>query len=200
MGSRFLIRIFPWLLSILLVGGIYWMLENKMEKDLEEAKLTLKQKNIEELIMNLGKLELMHYKFKDVLFYETLEPYIEKKYSISGDEPIAIVQGIAFAGIDFGKVSSEDFQIGTDSVMTLVVPYPSQFSYTLSDDIRIITKSNIEKELIINAIKEMVKSHDAEAIQPLELEIKEDHILMILEPVLENLTNEDVEIRFVKKD
>ncbi|MEQ8359987.1 MAG: DUF4230 domain-containing protein [Cytophagales bacterium] len=200
MGSRFLIRIFPWLLSILLVGGIYWMLENKMEKDLEEAKLTLKQKNVEELIMNLGKLELMHYKFKDVIFYETLEPYIEKKYSIPGDEPVAIVQGTAFAGIDFTKVSPEDFQIGTDSVMTLVVPYPSQFSYTLSDDIRIITKSKIEKELIINAISKMVKSHDAEAIQPLELEIKEDHILMILEPVLENLTNEDVEIRFVKKD
>ncbi len=200
MGSRFLIRIFPWLLSILLVGGIYWMLENKMEKDLEEAKLSLKQKNVEELIMGLGKLELMHYKFKEVLFYEALEPYIEKKYSISGDEPIAIVQGTAFAGIDFTKVNSEDFEIGTDSVMTLVVPYPSQFSYTLSDDIRIITKSKIEKELIENAINEMVKSHDAEAIQPLELEIKEDHILMILEPVLENLTNEDVEIRFVKKD
>ncbi len=200
MGSRILIRIFPWLLSVILVGGIYWMLENKMEKDLEEAKISMKQKNVEELIMNLGKLELLHYKFKDVLFYESLKPYLKKEYNIADDEPIVVVQGVAFAGIDFSTITENDFQFDNDSSMMIVVPYPSQFSYTLSDEIKMIGQSKIDEASILEALREMVKSHDAEAIQPLELEIQEDHILMILDPLLENITNEDVSIKFLRKN
>lgn len=198
MDSRFLIRISPWILSIVLVGGIYWMLQNKMEKDLDKAKTTMKQKNVEEVIMSLGKLELLHYKFKDVLFYESLKPYLNEDYNLPDDEPIVVVEGTAFAGIDFSLITQDDFQYNGDSSTLIAVPYPSQFSYTLSDEIRMVGKNKIEKTIVLDALQDLVKSHDSEAIQPLELEIREDHILMILEPVLENLTNEKVTIRFVK--
>ena len=200
MSNRFLIRVFPWLLAAALVGAIYFALDRKMEKELKEATLSIRQKSVEDLIMNLGQLELMHYNFKDVIFYGSIKGYLENDYDFPDDEPIVVVQGVAYAGIDFDKVDEDDFQFSNDSTLMLVVPYPSQFSYSLSDNIIILKKDQMKRDEILNALRKMVDSHDEDAIQPLELEIDKDRIRMILEPVLEKLTNEDIMINFVRKD
>ena len=200
MSNRFLIRIFPWLLAAAIVGAMYIALDRKMEKELKEATLSLRQKSVEDLIMNLGELELMHYTFKDVIFYGSIKGYLEKEYDISDDEPIVVVKGVAYAGIDFNKVEEDDFAFSNDSTLMLVVPYPSQFSFKLSDEIVLLKKDQISKTEVLNALQKLVESHDEAAIQPLELEIDKDRIRFILEPVLEKLTSEEIMINFVKKD
>ncbi len=196
MTGRFLIRIFPWIFSVIIIVVVYFLLQNKMEEELHEAKLSMQQVYVEEEILSLGKIELMHYKFKDVLFFQSLKPYLEKTYKIPDTEPIVIINGVAAAGIDFSTIGPENFEFKNDSALVLRIPKPKQFSFTVSDELQLITSYKISEEEVRSAIKKMMASDSSQVIKPLELEIKNEHLLSVLSPVLETITNEKITIRF----
>ena len=197
MNSRILIRFSPWIAATIIVVVIYALLDFRMQEELEKAKLKLRQNYVEGLMMDIGRLELMHYKFKDVLFFQTLKPFLENKYDIPDSEPIVIVKGTVVAGIDFDRITPADLEFENDSNLVLVIPKPSQFDYTLDDEIQIITNYKIDKEDISSAINQMVASGKGDLIKPLDLDIREEHFMKILQPVLANMTKEKITIKFI---
>lgn len=199
-SPRILIRIFPWIFSVLIIAVMYFLLRQQMNEDLEEAKLSLRQVHVEEKIMSLGKLEFMHYKFKDVVFFRTIKPFLEGSYDIPDSEPIAIVNGIAVGGIDFNKVDESNFKFSNDSVLTLILPTPKLFDYDIEKDIQMITDYDIEKEVVWDALQKLVISDMSDALKPMELAINEGHLDKIIEPVLESMTNEKITVRFSNSD
>jgi hypothetical protein len=193
-NKRVLIRIFPWVLMVVLISVTYFLLDNKMQKELESAKTSFKKGNVAEIISDLEMLELMHYKFKDVLFYKDLKGFLINDYDIPNTEPIAIVQGIAVGGIDFNLVE-DIIKIGDSIVIS--IPKAKYINYELEDEFQIITKYDIDSMDIAQSLKVISQSNDSKIIQPLEIEISEEHILRILKPVLESMTKENLHIQFV---
>lgn len=191
--NRNLIRFAPYFLSVFIIVIIYFLLEKKMNVELEEAKSDLKKGHVESVIMELDMLELMHYKFKDVLFYKDLKGFLDKEYDIPDSEPIVIVNGVSIGGIDFSKV--HDIVQKNDSLI-LRIPKAEFYDYELEDEIKIITDYEISEEEIKNAIKKISSSEQKDLIHPLEIEINHEHMLKILEPVLENMAGQELYIEF----
>ena len=196
MANRLLIRIFPWIFAISIVGIIYFLLRQQMHDDLQEAKLSLRQIHVEDQILNLGKMELMHYRFKDVLFYQSLKPYLDKDYNIPDTEPIAIVKGVAIVGIDFHEVDVDDFKFSNDSTLLLILPKPRLFDFSLENEVQLITDFDITSEEVTKAALKLADSEDRSHIDPIQIDIKYEHVAKILDPVLENMTKERITIEF----
>lgn len=194
-SSRMLLRYFPWLFSILIVVVIYFLLEQKMENQIEIATSDIKTEKIEDQLKSLGQMEILHYKFKDVLFYRDLKEYMAEGVELTDSEPIIVINGIAVGGIDFTRIADGDILHHEDSV-TVNLPKAEFFKFIMEDDYRVISESDLDESSIQSAFESFKAEKSLEEYHSQDLDIKHEQVLTILEPVLENMTSENLSIKF----
>jgi hypothetical protein len=122
-----LIRIF--LLLLLVVGLIalweqlrHWTLFRQFTREDTTAQTIVLQE-----VATLGKLELVRYRFKDIVEHEAVREWLPNP------KAVLIVEGEAVGCIDLTKVTADDITVQNDSVV-VHLPDPELCTYKIDHD------------------------------------------------------------------
>ena len=103
-------RVFPWLLVLVLAAFIFFMLQADLQVDNVEVPEVVEIDNgpnlIIEKVTDLGNLELVQYDFKDVVEYK-----VRKNKLLPDDQYLIVVAGEATACIDSTRYFSGRYTI-----------------------------------------------------------------------------------------
>ncbi|AFD05942.1 DUF4230 domain-containing protein [Solitalea canadensis] len=138
------VRIFPWL--VVLILGLVTM--RNCGKN--EVKSTTVHNVILEKVESLGKLELVRYKFKDIVEHEMISQWLPDP------KALLIVSGEAVGCIDLGKVKKEDITV-VDTILTIRLPNPELCYYKIDHKNSKVYQTNyaflVEAQLVDEAYK-----------------------------------------------
>ena len=189
---RFLIKLLPWIL-VILVGVFIW----RTVKDfLPEAKeevpeVVVTHNTILTSIEELGKMELVRFNFKDVVEYE-------KSISrwVPNSKIALIVSGEAVGCLDFTKLRPEDIIFAGDSVIQVALPEPEICYYKVDHSkSKIFSKENTyfqDAELIEESYKYAEQNVKKAALNSGILQQTKLNAEKILKPMLEEITGKKV--------
>jgi hypothetical protein len=130
--ARLLRRLFPLVLLVAL-GVFLWRKIGSTLTDLNplaarEPQVTVTHNTVLTQVEALGKLELVRYRFKDVVEYKK-----SSKYPFLPDAKAAlIVGGEAVGCLDLRKIKSQDVSFEGDSVVRVLLPAPELCSFQVN--------------------------------------------------------------------
>jgi hypothetical protein len=124
-------KIFPWVVVLVLVGLLWF---SRLGKHTPE-KLTVENTTILQEVEALGKLELVKYRFQEVIEAEQIaERYLDLGYFyIPGGQDqkaVYIATGEAVACVDLQKIAPADFNITADTIF-ISMPAPELCYYKI---------------------------------------------------------------------
>lgn len=186
---KIIFQIFPWIL--LVIAAILLYSAYKPENDIaivENHQVVL------EKITTIGKLELVHYKFKDIVELE-----VKRTHPLdlrSNPKVVLIVSGEAVGCIDLTKIQSESINIKGDSLF-IKLPEPELCYYKIDHqnskvyDLQTAPFDD-EKVLINAAYKSAEKQLKQAALDANILQQAHWNAEKVLKPLLENTTQKKV--------
>ena len=131
-----LIRLVRRLLPLLFLLGLGWFLWRKVSPTLSGLSalgtptVTVTHNTVLTQIEALGKLELVRYRFKDVVEYRK-----SSAYPFLPDAKVALVVGGEAVGcLDLRKIRPQDVILEGDSVLRLLLPAPELCSFQVNHD------------------------------------------------------------------
>jgi hypothetical protein len=131
-----LIRLFRRLLPLLFLLGLGWFLWRKVSPTLSglgalgTPTVTVTHNTVLTQIEALGRLELVRYRFKDVVEYRKASAY-----PFLPDAKVALVVGGEAVGcLDLRKIRPQDVILEGDSVLRLLLPAPELCSFQVNHD------------------------------------------------------------------
>lgn len=132
--ARLLRRLFPLVLLVAL-GVFLWRKIGSTLTDLNplaarEPQVTVTHNTVLTQVEALGKLELVRYRFKDVVEYKK-----SSKYPFLPDAKAALVVGGEAVGcLDLRKIKPQDVAFEGDSVVRVLLPAPELCSFQVNHD------------------------------------------------------------------
>ncbi|UOQ97979.1 DUF4230 domain-containing protein [Hymenobacter sp. 5317J-9] len=130
-----LIRLFRRLLPLLFLVALGWFLWKKVGPTLaglnplaaDEPRVTVTHNTVLTQVEALGRLELVRYRFKDVVEYR------RKAYRFLPDSKVALVVGGEAVGcIDLRKLKPQDVVLEGDSVVRVALPAPELCTFQIN--------------------------------------------------------------------
>ncbi len=182
-----LIRI---LLPIILIGVIVWLVKDKFT-----PKITTESKHqiLVERIESMGKLELVKYRFSDVIEHKDISNYLPDA------SVLLIVKADAVGCIDLSKLKPEDVTVSGDSA-TIVLP-KAELCYVKIDHKAskvYDTKMAFFREATL--VDEAFKSAEAEITKQVQksdiLAQTQSNAIHVFQPLLEGLGFKKVNLTF----
>ena len=130
-----MIRFVRRLLPLLFLVGLGWFLWEKIGPALDslnplntEPKVTVTHNTVLTQVEALGKLELVRYRFKDVVEYRKAS-----RYPLLPDAKVAlIVGGEAVGCLDLRKIRPQDVVFEGDTVVRVFLPAPELCSFQVN--------------------------------------------------------------------
>lgn len=193
------IRLLPWLLSLILLLCLVYILIAKSGNSLlswwkkNEPKTVSVHRIVTQKAETLGKLELVKYYFKDIVEYK------KTKRLMPDAKATLIVSGEAVACIDLTKIKDTDVEVKGDSLW-LNLPEPKLCYHKIDHEKSEVYKTEFtritgENTIIAEAFKEAEKALEKAALESGILDEAKLRARQILVPVLENMTKKKVFVR-----
>ena len=131
--ARLVRRLLP-LVFLLTLGWFLWRKIGPALADLNplntEPKVTVTHNTVLTQIEGLGKLELVRYKFKDIVEYRRAS-----RYPLLPDAKVALVVGGEAVGcLDLRKIRPQDVVFEGDSLVRVALPAPELCSFQIKHD------------------------------------------------------------------
>jgi len=193
---RLIRRLFPLLLLVAL-GVFLWRKIGPTLADLNplaprEPKVTVTHNTVLTQVEALGKLELVRYRFKDVVEYKRTA-----KYPFLPDAKAAlIVGGEAVGCLDLRKIRPQDVTLEGDSVVRIILPDPELCAFQVNhNQSRVFSTSNgffDDASLVDEAYRYAEAQVRRSALQSGILAETQRNAQQILVPMLRTLTGRRV--------
>jgi len=187
------------LLPLLFLLGLGWFLWTKVRPALTEfenplnpaPRITITHNTVLEKVENLGRLELVRYRFKDVVEYK------QSTYRLLPDAKVAlIVAGDAVGCLDLRKVRPQDVVFEGDSLVRVALPPAELCTWQIDhSQSRVYSVENgffKDAELVDAGYKYAEQNVRRAALQSGILAQTEQNAQQILRPMLETLTGRRV--------
>jgi len=195
MFIKWIVRISIILLSIV-VAILFWELAKRQFFGEREPKVEVKHNLSLEQIESIGKLELVKYKFKDILEYTVKRPWY-----IGDSKALIIVSGEAVGCIDLRKIKPEHI-VEKDSVVFIQLPKP-ELCYTKVNhqesrlyEVETGIFSNDAGSIVSKSYKEAEKQIEKTALESNILEQTKINAELILKPMLERIARKKVVFKY----
>lgn len=194
---RFLMR---WLPLLLLLGVAWWLLEtrfNWFREEEEEPVVTVRHDTVLQEIERMGKLELVRYRFKDIVeLTEKNAPYLGI-FDVPDSKVALITVGEATGCVDLTKIGAEDILISGDTIM-VHLPAAELCYYKLD-----LSKSRVysvdeqvyfkdEAKLLEKAYKKAELQMKRAALQSGILKQARENAEQVLRPLLEKVSGKRI--------
>lgn len=145
-------------------------------------------------IEQVGKIQLLKYRLQDAL------EYTQTRQLIPDDKILLLVTGEAVSCIDLLKLTEQDIRHQGDTVF-LSLPMPELcYVRLIQEDCKVydltLTKIFDKTELITSSFKQAEKHIQMLALKSDILEKSKENAILLLTPILENLTRKKVIIQF----
>ena len=196
MLPRLLRRLFP-LLLLLALGMFLWRkigptLAGLNPLALREPQVTVTHNTVLTQVEALGKLELVRYRFKDVVEYKR-----SAKYPFLPDAKAAlIVGGEAVGCLDLRKIRPQDVTLEGDSVVRIILPDPELCAFQVNhNQSRVFSTENgffDDASLVDEAYRYAEAQVRRSALQSGILAETQRNAQQILVPMLHTLTGRRV--------
>jgi hypothetical protein len=206
MGIKTIFRLLPWLI-VLVLSACLWI--KRLSTHVTPQKFSIEQTTILQEIESLGKLELVKYRFKEVIEAEELaKRYLDFGifYFPAGQDQkaVLIAKGEAVACVDLTKLDSSDFQIERDTIyITLPKPELCYYKVDLDKssfyDLETSRDSKKSGEFINKVYKQAESQIKTAAIESGILEDAEGMAALVLNPLFKGMTNKTIVIHFKLK-
>jgi hypothetical protein len=194
--ARLLRRLFP-LVLLMALGFFLWRKIGSTLTDLNplaarEPQVTVTHNTVLTQVEALGKLELVRYRFKDVVEYKR-----SAKYAFLPDAKAAlIVGGEAVGCLDLRKIKPQDVSFEGDSVVRVLLPAPELCSFQVDHkQSRVFSTENgffQDGELVDEAYRYAEAQVRRSALQSGILAETQRNAEQILVPMLRTLTGRRV--------
>lgn len=193
-----LFRLVRRLLPLLFLLALGWFLWQKVAPSLAgldplraEPRVTVTHNTVLEKIEGLGKLELVRYRFKDVVEYK------KSTYRFLPDAKVAlIVAGEAVGCVDLRKIKPLDVVFDGDSVVRIALPAPELCTWRIDHSAsKVYSVENgffQDAELVDAGYKYAEQNVRRAALQSGILAQTQQNAEQILLPMLETLTGRRV--------
>ena len=187
------------LLPLLFLVGLGWFLWKKIGPTLAnlnplntEPKVTVTHNTVLTQVEALGKLELVRYKFKDIVEYRRAS-----RYPLLPDAKVALVVGGEAVGcLDLRKIRPQDVVFEGESLVRVVLPVPELCSFQVNhDQSRVFSTENgffQDADLVDQGYKYAEKQVRNAALQSGILAETQRNAEQILVPILRTLTGRRV--------
>lgn len=206
MGIKTILRLLPWLIVLLLLAFL-WI--RRMASYATPEQFSIEQTTILQEVEALGKLELVKYRFKEVIEAEELaKRYLDFGifYFPAGQDQkaVLIAKGEAVACIDLTKLDSKDFQIERDTIF-INMPSPELCYYKVDldkssfYDLETSRDNKKASEFIDKVYRKAENQMKEAAIESGILMDAEKMASMVLNPFFKGMTNKTVIINFKMK-
>jgi Protein of unknown function (DUF4230) len=195
MLPRLVRRLLP-LLFLLALGWFLWKKIGPTLVDLNplntEPKVTVTHNTVLTQVEALGKLELVRYKFKDIVEYRRAS-----RYPLLPDAKVAlVVSGEAVGCLDLRKIRPQDVVFEGDSIVRVLLPAPELCSFQVNhDQSRVFSTENgffQDADLVDQGYKYAEKQVRNAALQSGILAETQRNAEQILVPMLRTLTGRRV--------
>jgi len=193
--ARLLRRLFP-LLFLVVLGWFLWKKVKPVLTNLEdplgaEPRVTVTHNTVLTKVEGLGRLELVRYRFKDIVEYK------KSTYRFLPDAKVAlIVAGDAVGCLDLRKVRAQDVVFEGDSVVRIALPAAELCTWQVDHSkSRVYSVENgffQDAELVDESYKYAEKNVRTAALQSGILAQTERNAQQILRPMLETMTGRRV--------
>lgn len=190
---RFILKLTPWILLILL--GVYlWRTFGEFFDKPEEKKepeVVVNFNTVLTSVEDLGKMELVRYNFKDVVEYE-------KNVSrwVPNSKVVLIVAGEAVGCVDFTKITQADILFQGDSLVQVALPDPEICYYKVDHSkSKVFSKENTyfqDAALVEEAYTYAENNVKRAALNSGILNQTKVNAEKILKPILEEVTGRRV--------
>ncbi|MBP6386401.1 MAG: DUF4230 domain-containing protein [Pseudarcicella sp.] len=192
---RKLVSLVPFLIAIAL-GIFVWEKIKQFKSPFAETS-EVNHNIILQKVTAMGKLELVKYRFKDLV-----ESKISKQF-LPDAKVLLIVEGEAVGCVDFTKINSTKL-IDEAQILKIELPNPEICYYKIDHSKSKVYDTQFalldETKLIENAYKEAENNIQKTAIENGILEQTKVNATKILQPILEKMANKKVVIHFALKD
>jgi hypothetical protein len=194
-----LVRLVRRLLPLLFLVGLGWFLWKKVGSTLAdlnplnaEPKVTVTHNTVLTQVEALGRLELVRYKFKDIVEYRR-----SSRYPLLPDAKVALVVGGEAVGcLDLRKIRPQDVVFEGDSIVRVILPAPELCSFQVRhDQSRVFSTENgffQDADLVDQGYKYAEKQVRNAALQSGILAETQRNAEQILVPMLRTLTGRRV--------
>jgi hypothetical protein len=183
---QFVLFVLPWLL-LLGVAFIWWAQFRHSSAAASEEVVEEKGASLIEEVEKLGKMELVKYRIRDVVKYSGagLIPY-------TTDDVLLVLTGEAAGCVDLSRIAEEQMRIEADTVF-LVLPQPELCYFKINhQETKIydlgLTEYFDNTQLLEDAFKKSEKDLEKTALQSGLMEQTRQNAILVLTPLLENLT------------
>jgi hypothetical protein len=195
MFIKWIVRLSIVLLSIV-VAILFWELAKRQFFGSNEPKVEVKHNLSLEQVEAIGKLELVKYKFKDILEYTVKRPWY-----IGDSKALIIISGEAVGCIDLRKIKPEHI-VEKDSVVFVQLPQP-ELCYTKVNhqesrlyEVETGIFSNDAGSIVSKSYKEAEKQIEKTALESNILEQTKINAELILKPTLERIARKKVVFKY----
>ena len=194
-----LIRLIRRLLPLLFLVGLGWFLWKKVGPTLAglnpllaEPKVTVTHNTVLTQVEALGKLELVRYRFKDVVEYRKAS-----RYPLLPAAKVALVVGGEAVGcLDLRKIRPQDVVFEGDTIVRVFLPAPELCSFQVNhNQSRVFSTENgffQDAELVDEGYKYAEAQVRNAALQSGILAETQRNAEQILQPMLRTLTGRRV--------
>ncbi|MCY7353393.1 MAG: DUF4230 domain-containing protein [Cytophagaceae bacterium] len=189
---RFFLRLS---LLILFAAAVVWGWEKFRKSDWLSGGETVTNHNVVlERITTLGKLELVHYNFRDVVEHEVVRPLLPNA------KALLIVQGEAIGCLDLTKVGSADVASFGNDTLIIHLPEPELCSFKIDHSRSKVYNTEYaifdEANLVDDAFRRAEAQVRESALQAGILEQTRTNADKILKPLLESVSGRKVLLRY----
>lgn len=175
---------------------LVWEFAKKQIFGSEEPKVEVKHSTTLEQIEAIGKLELVKFKFKDILEYKVRKPWYSPDSKV-----LLIISGESVGCIDLAKIKTEHI-VEKDSVMFIQLPKP-ELCYTKINhqetrlyEVNTGIFSRDEGKIVSETYKEAEKQLERTALASNILEQTKTNAELVLKPTLERIARKRVVFKY----
>ncbi len=211
LSPRLIFRLLPWLILTVMIFTLYitsrWPFGSSNEQQREMIETTTILNEIE----NIGRLELVKYRFKEIFDYQKLSESkavgsaILKTYDFNPDlKVVLIATGEAVGCIDLQKMDTSDIRAHGDTII-ISLPAPELCYYKLDLEntkiysfnkeswlSRLFSDDEEKNQALEAAYRKAEKAIREAALQSGILTQTNENAVNMLTPMLENLTGKSV--------
>ena len=180
----------------IVIAILVWELVKKQFFGNNEAQVTVNHNTTLEQIEAMGKLELVKFKFKDILEYK-----VKKPWYIPDSKAIIIISGESVGCIDLAKIKAEHI-VEKDSVVWVQLP-EAELCYTKINhqetrlyEVSTGVFSRDEGKIVSETYKEAEKQLERAALASNILEQTKINAELVLKPTLERIARKKVVFKY----
>lgn len=182
--ARFIRWLFRWLPLLIFLGVAWWLLDTKFNwfQREEEPEATVKHETVLQEIESMGRLELVRYRFKDIVeLTEKNSPYLGI-FDVPDSKVALITVGEATGCIDLRKITSEDVIFQGDTIL-IHLPQPELCYYKL----------DLSKSRVYSVDKQVYFKEDSKLLEKAYKKAEEQMRTAALKSGILNQTRENAE-------